>query len=346
MRSQDRQRRQQGEKAVSTDRFIGILLATYCPNEAFLKSQLESIREQTWSRWVCHIVDDASPADTQAMIQRLTLGDDRFVPHFHRENVNSYRNFERGLRYVQKDPSITDIAFADQDDVWHPEKLSTLLAALDRDKTLLAHSDLALIDATGQRLHQSVWQYEGRQPEKLDLTLLLLRNTVTGCTLLFRRELLRHILPFPTQDYPGDWYHDHWIALVACQIGHISHVREPLVEYRQHGNNTVGAQKQTGTIRRELSLLLKKKFRLTRKSYRIHRDLSQAFYHRFYPHSHHAKLNPFSDEHWDFGLRILRLGLRSLLSGYGAEGITLRLVVNKFVFDALRVRDKLFNAPR
>ena len=253
------------------------------------------------------------------------------------QNLGSYHNFEYGINFFRQDEAITHIAFADQDDVWQPQKLTYLLSEMICSGALLAHSDLSLIDDQGHTLHPSVWQYEQRQPEKLDAELLLLRNTVTGCSTIIARPLLEAVLPFPPQQKSGDWYHDHWLAIVAAHKGNIAHIREPLVQYRQHGENVIGAAKKAGSISTEITLWLAKKGRLTQQSYRIHRDLSQAFFQRFYSSETIDQRNPFSEKRFDFGWAILQLGLRSFWCGYGSQGITLRLWLNKFIFDCRRV---------
>jgi glycosyltransferase involved in cell wall biosynthesis len=312
---------------------VGIVLATYNPELNLLEQQLKSIQQQDYPNWRCLVVDDASSPELQSAIASLIQADQRFILHCQKQNLGSYHNFEYGLNYFQSHRSCTHIAFSDQDDIWYPYKLSRLLQAIETQHAVLAHSDLEIIDTLGRTIHASGWQYEGRFPEKLDTQLLLLRNTVTGCTALIRRSLLPEILPFPRQNQRGDWYHDHWIALVASHKGKLAHIREPLVRYRQHGSNAVGAQKHAGSIRIELALWLAKKGRLTLKSYRIHRDLSKAFYQRFYPTVNQNKLNPFSEGRFDFGYGILCLGVRSYLTGYGSQGITLRLMINKVIFD-------------
>ncbi|MBE7386051.1 MAG: glycosyltransferase [Leptolyngbya sp. SIO1E4] len=324
---------------------VGIILATYNCDLSFFEQQVNSIRNQDFCNWLCYITDDLSSQAVSSRIAKIVEGDQRFICHFHQQNLGSYRNFEHGLRYFEKIPHVTHLVFADQDDVWHNDKLTQLLQAMDADNAVLAHSDLELMNKDGKILHPSVWQYEGRQPEKLDTTLLLLRNTVTGCTLMLHRSLLSNILPFPHQQQSGDWYHDHWIALVAAQCGKIAHVRKSLIKYRQHGSNVVGAQKNTGTIRKEISLWIAKKGRFTLKSYRIHRDLSGAFYRRFYPDSDQKIINPFSEQRLDFGYSILKLGIRSAFVGYGAQGITLRLIINKFIFDCLKIKRWLLRTP-
>ena len=54
----------------------------------------------------------------------------------------------------------------------------------------------------------------------------------------FRSGLLSRALPFP-----GKGVHDEWLALVAAATGRIQAIPEPLILYRQHGANQIGAVK-------------------------------------------------------------------------------------------------------
>jgi glycosyltransferase involved in cell wall biosynthesis len=317
---------------------VGIVLATYNGDRAHLIAQIASIQTQDWQNWQCLITDDGSTAEIQAVIRQQIAADPRFVYYAQPRNLGAYHNFEYGLNYFRQDEQITHIAFSDQDDIWRSDKLTRLVAVLESSQAELVHSDLALIDDAGQLLQPSVWQYEHRHPEKLTVERLLLRNTVTGCTMMIRRSLLTDALPFPPQAIAHGWYHDHWLALVAAYRGGIVHLREPLVRYRQHGRNVVGTQPAAGTLRQELRTWLAKKGQLGLRSYRIHRDLSRAFYQRFYPEAAIADSNPFSDRRLNFGLPILWLGLRSALAGYGVQGVTLRLFVNKVIFDVQKLK--------
>ncbi|MDB9525374.1 glycosyltransferase family 2 protein [Oscillatoria sp. CS-180] len=320
---------------------VGIVLATYNCDRVHFEQQIVSIQNQDFANWSCLVLDDGSSETIRRHIVEIIGNDDRFIYRAQSKNLGAYHNFESGLVYFSQDPTVTHLAFSDQDDVWYPQKLSRLLAELEAQDALLAHSDLELIDATGQLLHGSVWDYEKRQPERLSPQLLLLRNTVTGCTVMIRKSLVPDVLPFPKLPSMGGWYHDHWLALVAAQKGRIVHIREPLVQYRQHASNVVGAEKQAGTIRKELELWLAKKGRLTLKSYPIHRQLSEAFYQRFSSSLESDRTNPFHANRIDFGFSILKLGLQSFLKGYGAQGITLRLLVNKVIFDVIKIKTLL-----
>jgi glycosyltransferase involved in cell wall biosynthesis len=319
---------------------IGIILATYNPNLQYLRKQIQSVQNQSYNNWVCHLVDDCSQLDYQTKIQNIIGSDDRFICHFHSHNLQHYHNFERGLQYCAEDSTITAIAFADQDDIWTVDKLAISLEKLRSQGALLVHSDLQLIDGEDKVISLSAWNFEGRQPEKATPELLLLRNVVTGCSVLFCSSLLPHILPFPPQKTIG-WHHDWWVALIAAQRGKIVHIRQPLIYYRIHGANTVGLMTDYGKFYRELIVWCQKKFRITNNSYLIHAGLSQAFSHRLREELEPDWYNPFDEKTLDFGFGILRLCYRSLKAGYGSEGVGLRIWVGKVLFDMNIIRQRL-----
>lgn len=61
---------------------------------------------------------------------------------------------------------------------------------------------------------------------------------MTGATIAFRAELRKLILPIPEQ-----WVHDTWIALLLSAANIKStFIEEPLIKYRQHSNQLIGAK--------------------------------------------------------------------------------------------------------
>ena len=128
------------------------------------------------------------------------------------------------------------MALSDQDDVWHADKLETLLGAFHSERVQLAYADMAIVSADGEPLAPSYWT--DRANNYTDLASLLLINTVTGAASLFRRELLDVALPFP--DVPGNAFHDHWLACIALALGDVEFIDRPLHDYVQHGDNVVG----------------------------------------------------------------------------------------------------------
>jgi hypothetical protein len=205
---------------------IAVCIATFDPDPALLRTQLDSLRGQTDPRWVAVISDGGSSPERFEQLLELVGGDERFIvsPAGHR--LSPYRNFERAIRMVPAD--IPLVALCDQDDRWYPDKLEVLRRALG--SATLVYSDQRLVAEDGTVLRDSLWQ--GRRNEHRSLASLLVANTIPGAAMLFRRDLLSLALPFP--DTPGVQYHDHWLALAALCAGEVTYVDRPLYDYVQH----------------------------------------------------------------------------------------------------------------
>jgi GT2 family glycosyltransferase len=211
---------------------VAICMTTCDPPMALFRRQIESIREQTHTDWVCVISDDCSQPDRFAAIQDVLGDDPRFLLSRGSHRLGFYRNFERALALAPAGAS--HVALADQDDRWHPDKLATLLAELGDAQ--LVYSDARVVDGEGRVLADSYW---GRRSNNhSDLLSLLVANSVTGAASLFPASLLRDALPFPPAQFAH--FHDHWLALVALSLGDIAFVERPLYDYVQHGGATLG----------------------------------------------------------------------------------------------------------
>ena len=135
------------------------------------------------------------------------------------------------------------IMLADQDDVWHENKIEMTLAAMQKaeekwgkDMPILVHSDLRVVDEKLNLLAGSLMKYQALDPRRCSLKDLVVQNNVTGCTVMINRAL-RNVLKFSNEAVCHDWY----IALTAAAFGKIVFINEPLVDYRQHSSNVYGA---------------------------------------------------------------------------------------------------------
>ena len=213
---------------------IAVCMATYQPALDLLARQIRSICEQTHRDFVCIVSDDASTPRLSRAVETACAEDERFRFVGNTTRVGYYRNFERCLELVR--PGVRFVALSDQDDVWHADKLETLLGAFHSERVQLAYADMAIVSSDGGPLAPSYWT--DRANNHTDLASLLLINTVTGAASLFRRELLDVALPFP--DVPGNAFHDHWLACIALALGDVEFIDRPLHDYVQHGDNVVG----------------------------------------------------------------------------------------------------------
>ena len=130
-------------------------------------------------------------------------------------------------------------AFADQDDVWLPEKLERGLAALRSavsSRPALYCARQVFVDATLAPIGVS-----SRLRREPGFPAALTQNIATGCTLLMNRPAARLVAESRP---PAASLHDWWTyVLVAAAGGSVLVDDTPAVLYRQHGGNLVGAPK-------------------------------------------------------------------------------------------------------
>jgi glycosyltransferase involved in cell wall biosynthesis len=211
---------------------IAICMATYNPDVELFRTQIESIRAQTYPDWICLISDDSSEPELFEAINDIVGGDARFVVSRAETRQGFYRNFERALQLAPAEAEL--VALSDQDDRWYPDKLEALRTAIGSAQ--LAYSDLRRVDEHGQVRAETLWK--GRRRNDTNLASLLISNSIPGAACLFRRHTIDRALPFP--DGPGWDFHDHWLAIVALALGDIAYVDRPLYDYVQHPHAVLG----------------------------------------------------------------------------------------------------------
>ena len=219
---------------------VAICMATFKPPIELFHAQVASLQAQTHTNWVCVIADDNTPNEHWDFVRLAVKSDERFVLFQGRARLNFYENFQSALNRVPADADF--IALCDQDDIWRPDKIETLLAAFQDDHQLV-FSDARVVDESGAVLSGTFWSK--RRNNYTDLPTLMVANTVTGAASLFRASLLADVLPFPKQVGPA--FHDHWIALVALLKGSIGYVDRPLYDYVQHTKGVIGHNYYKGT---------------------------------------------------------------------------------------------------
>jgi glycosyltransferase involved in cell wall biosynthesis len=238
---------------------VSVALCTYNGGK-FLKKQLQSICDQTYKNVEIVVVDDGSTDHTLSVISEFT-GKANIRLFRNDSNLGFIKNFEKAVSLC----SGAYIALSDQDDIWLPEKIETLVKS--SENTILTYSDAELIDHEDRPLHTSVSDLVN--PVTLSNPLpLLINNCAPGNTLFFRKELLQYACPFPEKIF-----HDWWLLYVAACVGTISYVATPLVRYRQHGENITNMNHHRKDVPKET-----KSQRMERMLYSLRQF--QSFNHR------------------------------------------------------------------
>jgi rhamnosyltransferase len=226
-----------------SDRLV-VLLSSY-NGARFISEQVESIRQQTLADWTLLVRDDGSSDGTARILESLAGADPRVVLlRDGRGNLGPARSFGT-LMQAALEAGAGYAAFADQDDVWCPDKLERELdllrtreAAVGRAVPLLAYSDLMVVDEELRPIHRSFLGYQGLGSDGgAPLQTLLTQNFVAGCTTVANRTLLRTALPLPDVVM-----HDWWLALCAAAMGEVVRCPGATVLYRQHGRNAAGSR--------------------------------------------------------------------------------------------------------
>lgn len=218
---------------------ISVILCTY-NSEAYILPLVDSVLSGDFGDIELLVQDDCSSDGTVSILR--SYGDSRIrIRVNEKPSGSAAMNFMTSLLNWDTSPYVM---FADADDYWEPDKISRTFARMKEAETrfgpdtpLLVHTDLSVVDRDLNEIAPSLWAYEKISPERTSLNQLLAQNNVTGCTVMINKALKDCLRDVPSSFVMHDW----WLALCASAFGRIEYLREPLIRYRQHGDNSVGA---------------------------------------------------------------------------------------------------------
>ena len=221
----------------------------------FLPAQLESIASQTRRPDEIVICDDCSTDETQSLLEQFVAGGLPLVLHSNKQNLGSIKNFEQAIKLCTGDV----IALSDQDDVWREDKLALTEAVFDKNPNAgLVFSDAEIVDKNLNSLGRRMWDEVGFDTHQRKLLargraldVLKAGWTVTGATMAFRSEYRNLSLPIPQN---LRMIHDGWIALTIAAVADVVAIDEPLIKYRQHERQQIGAPARRPTTAPESTL--------------------------------------------------------------------------------------------
>lgn len=218
---------------------IAVLLAAY-NGEQYIGEQIESVLAQSYQNIRLIISDDFSTDNTPALIKQYSLKDDRISVIQSEKRLGSA---QANFMFLLKNCTADYYMFCDQDDFWFPDKAAMELKemqALEKPgMPVLVHTDLSVADKELNRIAESFFQYQ-KLSKKQPLSVTLIQNNVTGCTVMINSALRE--LALQKEDTRGILMHDWFLAILASCVGIIGFVDRPTMLYRQHDKNQIGAQ--------------------------------------------------------------------------------------------------------
>lgn len=208
---------------------VNVLMSTY-NGEKYLKEQVESIFSQQSVKIFLTVRDDGSTDTTLQLLEELQDAHKGKMVVIKAKNVGYRRSFLQLLRLAEE----TDYyAFADQDDIWQPEKC---IRAIERIKTLdeefsLYASSLTIVDA---QLNELSHKSSRNIPNTIESYFTRVR--LAGCTYLFTANLKKLAEQFSDLALPPDTMPDHDFVVGACAFacGKVYLDQESYILHRRH----------------------------------------------------------------------------------------------------------------
>lgn len=210
---------------------VQVLLPTY-NGERHLRELLDSLRRQDHRPLHLRVRDDGSTDGTVELVHRFAACDDIEVEvDIGDERLGPYQSFMRLL--ADADPAADLVAFADQDDVWLPDKISRAVRTLEGTPAPACYgAAVQVTDRTLQPLSTT------RGPAAGPSFGHALFETVAPASTLVLTAAARRLL---VARLPAvEVYPDLWCYQVCSALGRFVYDSEPVLLYRQHGDNAIG----------------------------------------------------------------------------------------------------------
>jgi glycosyltransferase involved in cell wall biosynthesis len=230
---------------------VSVVMATF-NGSRFIGAQLASLAHQRELPAELIISDDCSSDDTISIAKEFANISPFPVRIVINETRKGYRkNFIDATALCSSEL----IAFCDQDDIWHADKLFCITHTFSADKDIiLVYHNARVVDLHGAFVRRLL----PHEPPTFICQPLSLGplEYALGFTQVFRRSLLDFL---QLNSYSMDQNcpdvtlaHDQWFFFLASVFGKIAYLERDLVEYRQHDMNVFGAPPVEGAIKRSV----------------------------------------------------------------------------------------------
>lgn len=204
---------------------ISIVIPTF--NRAgMIHHAIDSVKSQNFEDWELIVVDDASTDTTEAVVKNLIKDDHRikYLKQTIKKGGCASRN--EGIRNSRGNY----IAFLDDDDRWHPEKLKLQYNEICTNSDAgLIYCGFQYIDFKNNKVIRKVFPFY-----KGDVSSILIRNNIIGsATPLIKKECFILAGLFDVElNSCQDW--DMWIRI--AQHYKINYVEKILADITLHGH--------------------------------------------------------------------------------------------------------------
>lgn len=228
---------------------ITILLCTL-NGARFLPAQLASIEQQSHKNWRLIASDDGSTDTTLTILRHFA----ERVPQPVEIRTGPRRGPCANFLSLATDPSIVGdyFAFCDQDDRWHPDKLTHAVGWLQSRP-----QDVSAVYCARTRLVHEAGDPYGHSPlfsKSPSFSNALVQSIAGANTMVFGRATKRLLEKAGPADVVS---HDWWTyQLVSGAGGTVHYESEVRVDYRQHVGNHIGCNRGLRAVWQRFRMVL------------------------------------------------------------------------------------------
>lgn len=206
---------------------VSVVIPTY-GRLGYLASALQSVRNQSYSNYEMIVVDDNTDTARSLNVKKLCVRfNAKYIKNYKSKGGCGARN--SGILSAKGDV----IAFLDDDDVWHPEKLVRQLEYMESNDNAVA------VYCNYYIYHESVDAFKriSGAPSTMSHRDLLKGNCPASTSLIMiRREVLIKYQNFD-EELPSFQDYDMWLRVTKS--GDMHCVNQELVVFRQHSGERV-----------------------------------------------------------------------------------------------------------
>lgn len=231
---------------------ISVVMTTY-NGEKYILQQMRSIMKQDLLPDEVLILDDCSTDSTVEIVKQFIKENSLIGWKCIRNtnNVGYKKNFYNGIKMATGDY----IFLCDQDDEWNTKKVHVMADILDENPQITAiNCGVQLIDGESTPIatecrknhYNCNFLYSDEKIGRISyytFPYIMKHNISPGCTMAMTKSLRNDFLKCYTFDLPHDWF----LNLLASADYGCVFVNEPLVNYRRHESNQIGAN--TGALK-------------------------------------------------------------------------------------------------
>lgn len=224
-----------------------VILAVW-NGERYLPAMLDSLLSQTTRDFNVLVRDDGSRDGSLEILEKYKPKfDGRLSVITGEASGSATANFAILMRETKADYAL----FADQDDVWKPEKVELTLRSLKEAEATYGKStpiyfatDIAVVNKDLELISPSYWKWKRLNPSMMGkLSQSLICVPIQGMASGINRALLDLSNPVAEKAISHDW----WAQLIAAAMGKVICDPTTTALYRVHGGNA-SVPKQVGVL--------------------------------------------------------------------------------------------------